>query len=66
MIMQEHQDTIRDKALNIPVSEDELNLAKRAADKLGMPVSAFVRLLIKSWEDGVTFEKKKESLSKSI
>lgn len=63
----EQNDTVtRDKAINIPVSEDELNLAKRAADKLGMPVSAFVRLLIKSWEDGVTFEKKKESLTKSL
>jgi predicted DNA binding CopG/RHH family protein len=52
------EDVKRDKMLTIPVSEAELNLTKQEADKLGMPVTAFIRLLIKNFSDGVTFEKK--------
>ncbi len=48
----------RDKMLTIPVSAEELTMAKHEADKLGMPVSAFIRLLLKNWADGIRFEKK--------
>ncbi len=51
-------DVLRDKLLTIPVSAEELETAKREADKLGMPVSAFIRLLVKNFTDSVTFEKK--------
>jgi antitoxin component of RelBE/YafQ-DinJ toxin-antitoxin module len=50
----------RDKALLIPVSIDEMNMAKKEADKLGMPVTAFIRLLLKNWADGIHFEKRLE------
>ncbi len=56
--------TNRDKMLTIPVSEEEMNMAKQEADKLGMSVSAFIRLLIKNWADGVVFEKKKPNSDK--
>ncbi len=51
-------ETVRDKMLTIPVSEAEMDMAKESAQKLGMPVSSFIRLLLKNWADGVTFEKK--------
>lgn len=51
--------TNRDKMLTIPVSGEEMNIAKQEADKLGMSVSSFIRLLIKNWANGVVFEKKK-------
>ena len=48
----------RDKTLVVPLTESEMYLAKIEADKLGMPVTSFIRLLIKNYADGVTFEKK--------
>lgn len=49
----------RDKMLTIPVSLEEMDMAKQEADKLGMSVSAFIRLLLKNWADGVHFEKRR-------
>lgn len=51
----------RDKMLTIPVSQEEMDMTKKEADKLGMSVSAFIRLLIKNWADGVVFEKKRNN-----
>ncbi len=52
------QETTRDKVMTVPLSEEEMLLAKQAADKLGMSLSAFIRLLIKNFADGIRFEKK--------
>jgi predicted DNA binding CopG/RHH family protein len=52
------QEILRDKVLTIPVSESELELTKQEADKLGMPVTAFIRLLVKNFADGVNFTKR--------
>lgn len=51
-------DVVRDKMLQIPVSDEEKTIAEQEANKLGMPVSSFFRLLLKNWIDGVVFEKK--------
>lgn len=49
---------IRDKVITIPLSKEEIKEAKLSADKLGISVSAFIRLLIKNFANGVRFEKK--------
>ena len=51
-------DVIRDNVITIPLSDEEIEVAKSEAQKLGMPVSSFIRLLIKNFADGVTFQKK--------
>jgi hypothetical protein len=48
----------RNKMIVIPVSEEEKRLAEYEADKIGMPVTAFFRLMLKNWVNGITFEKK--------
>ena len=41
----------RDKVLNIPVTDDEMDSVKRAAKNAGLSVSAFVRLVLKDSTD---------------
>lgn len=48
----------RDKTIAVPVSQEEKDMAEKEADKLGMPVSTFIRLLLKNWADGIDFKKK--------
>lgn len=50
------QDT---KAILLNLSPEDYQSAKNEADKLGISLTAFIRLLLKQWTDGITFEKKK-------
>ena len=45
------------------VTEEERIAIKKEADNLRITVSAFIRLLIKQFSDGITFEKKKVDVS---
>lgn len=51
-------EAVRDKVLTVQVNDAEFDMAKAEAQKLGMPVSSFIRLLLKNWANGVTFENK--------
>ncbi len=48
----------REKMLVVPMSDSEMSVIKNEAAKLGMTVTSFIRLLIKNWTDGITFERK--------
>lgn len=41
----------------IRLSEEDKCLAEEEAKKLGLSVSAFIRLLLKNWTNGITFQK---------
>lgn len=44
------------KALYIRIEDNEHKAIQAEAKKLGISVSAFVRLLLKNWSDGIKFE----------
>lgn len=50
----------RDKAYLLKLTENELNSFKSEAQKLGISVASFIRLLFKQWSDGITFKKDKQ------
>ena len=44
----------------IRISAEDKSALIAEARKVGLSVSAFIRLLIKQWNDGIKFEKKPE------
>ncbi len=56
--MNEQKETpVRDRLLTVFLSDEEMKSVKKEAEKLGMPVTALIRLLIKNFADGITFAK---------
>ena len=47
-----------DTVIRIRTTTQQAKMLKKESDKIGLSVSAFVRLLIKNWDNGVSFEKK--------
>lgn len=56
---------MRNKAILTRLTEKELVAVQEEADKLGIPVAAFIRLLIKQWSNGIRFERKESSAEQS-
>ena len=48
-----------DKSIRFRLDDTEKEKIEAEAKKLGISVSAFIRLLIKNWSDGIKFEKAK-------
>lgn len=48
----------REKLLTIRATPEEIAIIKAEAKKAGLPVSQFIRLLIRQWSDGIKFERK--------
>jgi len=46
------------KMVRFLVSSEDAKKLEQEAKKLGISVSAFMRLLIKQWSDGIRFEKR--------
>lgn len=46
------------KMIRFQVSLEDAKKLEGEARKLGISVSAFIRLLIKQWSDGIRFEKR--------
>ena len=49
---------LRDKTIIVKVSEIELANIRQEAEKAGLTVSAFIRLLVTQWSDGIKFERR--------
>jgi uncharacterized protein (DUF1778 family) len=45
----ENRDEIRANSLTVPMSKDEKELVQRAANKMGVTMSAFARVAIKDY-----------------
>lgn len=52
--------------VNFDIDDEVYNNAKDEAKRLGMPLSAFIRLLLKDYFDGVRFERKQQSAEKEV
>lgn len=50
---------MKSKAILIRMDEQEFRTAREEADKLGMTVAAFMRLLLRQWHDGIRFERER-------
>ena len=46
-----------DEVIRFRVDVEEKKLIEAEAQKAGLSVSAFIRLLVRNWSDGITFEK---------
>jgi len=46
------------KMIRFLVSVEDAEKLEQEAQKLGLAVSAFIRLFIKQWSDGIKFEKR--------
>jgi hypothetical protein len=46
-----------DKVIRIRATAEEAETLKTESDKVGLSVSAFIRLLVRNWHDGIRFEK---------
>jgi hypothetical protein len=57
---------MRNKSIIIRVTENEAKLFKTEAARAGVSVAAFVRLLLKQWSNGITFEKDKNNTEGKI
>ena len=51
------KEVIRDKEIRLRASAEEKRDFETEAGKLGISVSAFIRLLFKNWSDGIRFER---------
>lgn len=49
----------------VRVSWEDKRLAEEEASKLGLSVAAFMRLLLKNWTNGITFQKDKVAVEVS-
>ena len=56
--------TSKQKMIRVLLNTDDALKLKEEADRLGLSVSAFIRLLIKQWGNGIKFERQKESIVK--
>lgn len=50
-----------EEVVRFRVEADDKQKLEAEAKKLGLSVSAFIRLLIRNWSDGIRFEKNKSS-----
>lgn len=48
-----------EKVIIIRIGTEDKARVEAEARKLGISVAAFIRLLIRNWSDGITFEKDK-------
>lgn len=48
-----------DEVIRFRTNKNEKKMIEAEAEKLGISVSAFLRLLIKNWGDGIKFERNK-------
>ena len=44
-----NRDEIRQNTLTVPMSRDEKMMVQKAADDMGVPMSAFVRIVLKDF-----------------
>lgn len=44
-----NRDEIRQNTLSVPMSREEKMMVKKAADDMGVPMSAFVRIVLKDF-----------------
>ena len=51
---------VRNKRLNVPLSDRELGKLKQAANELGVPVSGLIRLIIWRLESCLSFLKQEQ------
>lgn len=51
----------RTRPLIILLTDEEKASVEDGAKKVGMTISAFVRLLIRQWADGIRFERRERS-----
>jgi len=49
---------MKKKSLLIRLEQEELNSIRKEADKLGISMTDFIKLLVKQWSDGIRFERK--------
>ncbi|KKM07163.1 hypothetical protein LCGC14_1736610 [marine sediment metagenome] len=47
-----------DAIIRFRTSEEDKKALEAEARKLGLTVSAFIRLLIRQWDDGIRFERR--------
>lgn len=52
---------MKPKGIFIRLSQEDKLAIEKDAEKLGLSVTAFMRLLYKQWSDGIRFEKEKTS-----
>lgn len=52
----------REVKIIVRATKEEKAMAEKEARKVGMSVSAFIRLLIRQWSDGIKFEREKISI----
>ncbi len=48
----------KSEVLQILLTMEEKETIRREADKLGISMTAFLRLLVRQWADGINFSKK--------
>lgn len=53
------------KATTISLSEETFNKAQEEANKLGLPFSGFISLLLSQYFDGIRFERNRELVSEA-
>lgn len=51
--------TTRTEFLMVRMTKEEKDTLAGEAQKLGISISAFIRLLLRNWSNGITFQKKK-------
>lgn len=54
----ETDQNIRTENLIVRLTREEKNTLFREAQKAGISISAFIRLLLHNWSDGINFTKK--------
>lgn len=50
----------KQKMIRFLLNQNEASKLEKEASKLGLSVSAFIRLLIRNWSNGIRFERDKE------
>lgn len=55
----------KQKMVRFLLDADGAKELEKEASRLGLSVSAFLRLLIRQWSDGIKFEKEKTSSGKN-
>ncbi len=58
MVIENEPVAVDPSVVRFIVTADERAQIENEAEKLHLTMSAFIRLLVKQWADGVTFEKK--------
>lgn len=48
-VKRSNRDELRENTLCVPMSKDEKEIVRKAADDMGVPMSAFVRIVLKDF-----------------